>query len=72
MPASQGEWVDSAGRALAGGAMFDTLEFVGLPIGSAVTLGSAVTFASSCAIFRWRSVRPARTAASSEVTPVLV
>ena len=67
-PASQGEWVKGAGRAVSntGYAWFDKLEFVGLFIDSELTL------ASSSAIFLWSSLSPARTAASSEVTSGLI
>lgn len=67
-PASQGEWVKGAGRAVSGigYALFDKLELLGLSI------DSELTFASSCAIFLWSSLSPARTAASSEVTSGLI
>lgn len=66
MPASQGECVNGAER---GELSIDRV--VSGKVGDVLSIGSELTFASSCAIFRCSSLRPARTAASSELTSAL-
>ena len=65
MPASHGECVDGVALALCdtGRMVFDALKFDG------PSAGSELSFASNCEIFFWSSLRPARTAASSPLTP---